>query len=131
MFKVQKFNVAQQDEEKDRPFSVILCPAGNFVPQVDARRSSRNFGSFGFAQDRFWILDFGFHESSVSSRQPRQSLWSIPRLATLRHTYSKSVIANALSGNPGEFRTELRQEIGRHAQVVYEKRTLTIRGTFG
>jgi hypothetical protein len=92
MFKVQKFNVAQQDEEKDRPFSVILCPAGNFVPQVDARRSSRNFGSFGFAQDRFWILDFGFHESSVSSRQPRQSLWSILRLATLRHTYSKSVI---------------------------------------
>jgi hypothetical protein len=114
MFKVQKFNVAQQD-----------------VPQVDARRSSRNFGSFGFAQDRFWILDFGFHESSVSSQQPRQSLWSIPRLATLRHTYSKSVIANALSGNPGEFRTELRQKIGRHAQVVYEKRTLTIRGTFG
>jgi len=59
MFKVQKFNVAQQDEEKDRPFSVILCPAGNFVPQVDARRSSRNFGSFGLLRTGFgfWTSD--------------------------------------------------------------------------
>jgi hypothetical protein len=52
-----------------------VCLTGNFIAQIDSRRSRRTVGDFGFL-----ILDFGFQ-------------YRIPTLVSIFRCWSYSVIA--------------------------------------